>query len=80
MEYFLGDIVLFPYNFVPMDWLPCEGQVLQVTQNQALYSLIGTNFGGNGSTTFALPDLRNASPLPNMRYFIAISGIYPTRD
>lgn len=81
MEYYLGDIVLFPYsNFTPMDWMPCEGQILQVAQNSALYSLIGNNFGGNGSTTFALPDLRNASPLPYMRYFIATAGIYPTRD
>lgn len=81
MEYFLGDIVLFPYsNFTPMDWMPCEGQILQIQQYSALYSLIGFNFGGNGTTTFALPDLRNAIPLNGMKYFIAISGIYPTRD
>lgn len=81
MEYYLGDIALFPYsNFVPMDWMPCEGQILQVQQYSALYSLIGNNFGGNGSTTFALPDLRNASPLPYMKYFIAIAGVYPSRS
>ena len=80
MEYFLGDIELFPYNFVPMDWSSCEGQILQVAQNQALFSLIGYTYGGNGTTTFALPDLRNASPLPGMRYFIATAGIYPSRS
>ena len=81
MDYLIGDIVLFPYsNFIPMGWMSCEGQVLQVAQNQALFSLIGNKFGGNGTTTFALPDLRNAIPLNGMKYFIATAGIYPTRD
>ncbi|PYG90337.1 tail collar domain [Ruminiclostridium sufflavum DSM 19573] len=80
MEYLLGGIALFPYGFVPMYWMACEGQTLQVSQNQALFSIIGNTYGGNGSTTFALPDLRNASPLTGMRYCIATSGIYPQRS
>lgn len=80
MDYLLGGIILLPYNFSPMDWLACEGQILQVAQNQALFSLIGYTYGGNGTTTFALPDLRNAVPLPGMRYCIATAGYYPPRD
>lgn len=81
MEYYLGQIVLFPYTtFNPMGWMTCQGQTLQITQNQALFSLIGCTFGGNGATTFCLPDLRGASPIPGMQYFIATEGIYPSRD
>ncbi len=80
MDYYLGGIILLPYDYSPMYWMACEGQMLQVLQNQALFSLIGNKYGGNGTTTFALPDLRNASPLPNMRYCIATVGLYPPRD
>ncbi len=81
MEYYLGQIVLFPYTtFNPSGWLSCQGQTLQVAQNQALFSLIAFTFGGNGSTTFCVPDLRGASPIAGMQYFIATEGIYPTRD
>lgn len=55
---YLGEIRIFTYNFVPLDWLPCEGQTLNISQNTALYSLLGTQFGGDGKTTFKLPDLR----------------------
>lgn len=57
-DYFLGEIRLFPYNRIPADWHICDGSILQVQGNQALYSLIGNAFGGTGPTTFALPDLR----------------------
>lgn len=63
MEPFVGEIRLFPYNYVPNGWLPCDGRTMQVQQNQALYTLLGVQFGGNGSTTFALPDLRGRTPL-----------------
>lgn len=79
MDELLGAIKLFPYNFAPLDWLACEGQVLPIMQYQALYSLIGAKFGGNGSTTFALPNLRGAEPIPGMQYCIATAGIYPQR-
>lgn len=57
-DWFLGEIRLFSMPWNPQDWLLCDGSLLQVSQNQALYSLLGTAFGGNGQTTFALPDLR----------------------
>jgi microcystin-dependent protein len=57
-EPFLGEIRLFPYNFAPRGWAFCQGQILSIAQNTALFSLLGTTYGGNGVTTFALPDLR----------------------
>lgn len=60
----LGEIHLFAYDqSVPTGWIPCDGQILPIAQNQALFSLLGTTFGGNGFTTFALPDLRGRVPL-----------------
>jgi microcystin-dependent protein len=55
---FLGEIMLVPYNFAPRGWAFCQGQTLSIAQNTALFSLLGTTYGGNGTTTFALPDLR----------------------
>jgi microcystin-dependent protein len=55
---FLGEIRIFPYNFAPRGWAFCSGQILPIAQNTALFSLLGTTYGGNGQTTFALPDLR----------------------
>lgn len=80
MDALLGSIYLFPYNFTPWGWMSCEGQILQITQNSALYSLIGNNFGGDGRTTFGLPNLKGAEPLPTMKYYMATAGIYPTRS
>ena len=57
-EPFLGQIILVPYNFAPRGWAFCNGQILPIAQNTALFSLLGTTYGGNGQTTFALPDLR----------------------
>ena len=57
-EPFIGEIRLFPYNFAPRGWAFCNGQLLSIGQNTALFSLLGTTYGGNGQTTFALPDLR----------------------
>ena len=57
-EPFLGEIEAFSFNFAPKGWAICAGQVLPINQNQALFSLLGTTYGGNGTTTFALPDLR----------------------
>jgi microcystin-dependent protein len=61
-EPFLGMIIIVPYNFAPRGWAFCQGQILPIAQNTALFSLIGTTFGGNGQTTFALPDLRGRVP------------------
>jgi len=57
-EPFLAEIRLFGFNFPPRNWATCDGQLLQISQNQALFSLLGTNYGGDGRVTFALPDLR----------------------
>lgn len=54
----LGEIKISPITFIPKGWLECNGQILSIAQNQALFSLLGTTYGGNGQTTFALPDLR----------------------
>jgi microcystin-dependent protein len=60
---FVGEIILVPYNFPPRGWAFCNGQLLNIVDNEVLFALIGTTYGGNGTTTFALPDLRNASPV-----------------
>ncbi len=80
MEPFIGQIQLFPYNFAPIGWAFCEGQIMPISQYTALFSLLGMQFGGDGKTTFALPDLRGKEPAPNMHYCIAFGGLYPTRD
>ena len=58
MDPFLGEIRIMPYSFAPRGWLPCQGQLMSIAQNTALFSLLGTQYGGDGRTTFALPDLR----------------------
>ncbi|KOY82056.1 phage tail protein [Lysinibacillus macroides] len=62
-EPFLGEIRLFSFGGVPRGWMRCDGQVLQINTHQALYSLVGATYGGNGVTTFALPDLRGRVPV-----------------
>jgi microcystin-dependent protein len=62
-EPFLGQLLLVPYNFAPRGWAFCSGQLLPIAQNTALFSLLGTTYGGNGQTTFALPDLRGRTAL-----------------
>ncbi|OIQ94780.1 phage tail collar domain protein [mine drainage metagenome] len=59
----LGEIRIFPFNFAPADWAQCNGAILPVSQNPALFSLLNANYGGDGRTTFALPDLRGRTPL-----------------
>lgn len=62
-EPFIGEIRLFGFNFAPQGWATCDGQLLNINQNQALYSLIGTTYGGNGTTNFNLPDFRGRTML-----------------
>ena len=59
----LSEIRLAAFNFAPKGWAACDGQILPINQNQALFALLGTTYGGNGQTTFALPDLRDRVPL-----------------
>src|SRR6478672_6336150 len=60
---FIGDIYIFAGDFAPRGWAFCDGQLLAIAQNQALFSILGTTYGGNGQTTFALPDLRGRAPI-----------------
>ncbi|WP_115585045.1 phage tail protein [Xanthomonas arboricola] len=62
-EFFIGQIMLTGFVFAPKYFAQCNGQLLPVNQNQALFSVLGTRFGGNGSTTFAFPDMRGRTPL-----------------
>ena len=60
---FLGQIEIFSFNFAPKGWAQCNGQLLPINQNQALFSLLGTMYGGDGRVNFALPDLRGRTPI-----------------
>jgi microcystin-dependent protein len=62
-EPFLAEIRIFSFDFAPKGWADCNGQFMPINQNQALFSLLGTTFGGNGQTTFALPNLRDRVPI-----------------
>ncbi len=63
MEPFIGEIIMFGGNFAPRSWAFCNGQLLAISQNTALFSILGTTYGGDGRTTFALPDLRGRSAI-----------------
>jgi microcystin-dependent protein len=63
MDPIMGTIILFAGNFAPKGWLFCDGSILSIAQNTALFSILGTTYGGNGTTTFALPDLRGRVPM-----------------
>ena len=63
MDQFVAEIRIFPFNFAPTGWAFCNGQLLPISQNTALFSLLGTTYGGDGKTTFALPDLQGRSPM-----------------
>lgn len=67
MNPFLAQIVMFGGNFAPRGWALCDGQLLSINANQALFSLLGTTYGGDGRTSFALPDLRGRSPIQQGR-------------
>ena len=62
-EPFIGNIMLFGGNFAPLGWAFCDGSLQSIAQNTALFSLLGTTYGGDGQTTFALPDLRGRVPI-----------------
>lgn len=67
---FLGEVKIFSFNFPPRGWAFCNGQLLPINQNQALFALLGTTFGGNGQTNFALPDLRNRVAIHDGNNFV----------
>lgn len=79
-DVFLGEVRAMPFGFTPNGWAPCRGQLLPIMQNTALFSLLHTTYGGDGKSTFALPEL---PPLQGksgtLQYCIALEGIYPPR-
>jgi microcystin-dependent protein len=62
-DQYVAEIRIFPFNFAPTGWATCDGQLLPISQNTALFSLLGTNYGGNGATTFGLPNLQGSAPI-----------------
>lgn len=60
---FVAEIRIFPFNFAPKGWAFCDGQLLPLSQNTALFSLLGTTYGGDGKSTFALPDMQSSAPM-----------------
>jgi microcystin-dependent protein len=62
-DQFLGEVRIVPFNFAPYGWATCDGQILPISQNSALFSLLGVNFGGNGTSNFGLPNLQGLTPI-----------------
>lgn len=94
MDEYIGIIKLFAGTFAPRGWALCDGQILSIAQNTALFSILGTTYGGNGQTTFALPDLRVKDEggtatgyykgfegmEGGMKYIICVNGLFPSRN
>ena len=85
MEPYLGSLLLVPYNFAPQGWAFCHGQEMSISQNTALFSLIGTTYGGDGVTKFKLPNLTGDKAKKDvsggeLHWIIALRGIFPSRD
>ncbi len=74
---YIGEIIPWPANFAPKGWAFCDGSLIPISQNTSLFSLIGTTYGGDGKSTFALPDLRAVAP-NHMTYSICIYGTWPS--
>jgi microcystin-dependent protein len=80
LEAYIGSIVLVGFNFAPPNWALCQGQLLPINQYQALFSLLGTMYGGDGRTNFALPKLDASSLQQGLNYMICLNGVYPSRS
>ncbi len=94
MDEYIGQILQFAFNWPPQQWLLCNGQHLPIQSYEPLFALIGTTYGGNGVTEFAIPDLRKkdangnyyqpgeimADGLPYIESFICVEGIFPPRQ
>jgi microcystin-dependent protein len=78
----LGEIRMFAGNFAPKGWALCEGQLLPIREYTALFSIFGTAYGGDGTQTFALPNLKSKAPLHGEHgvFIIALEGVYPSRN
>lgn len=80
----IGEIRMFAGSFEPRGWALCDGRLLSISRHSALFSVLGTTYGGDGMTTFALPDLRERAPSTSgpgaaLHYIIAIEGAFPAR-
>ena len=79
----IGEIVLFAGNYAPRGWAACDGTMLDINSNQALYSILGTQYGGDGRTNFQLPHLAPLTEVDGgtmpIRYIICLEGVYPAR-
>lgn len=82
--YYLGQICLFPYEYEPENFIKCDGRTLPIRDNEALYSLIGTKFGGDGVLNFNIPKMTGVAntepPFTGIDYYICIQGQYPPRN
>lgn len=81
MQPFVGQITLFGGDFAPRGWALCDGQLLSISANQALFAILGTTYGGDGRSTFAVPDLRDSghAETSGVHYIIAVDGEFPRR-
>ena len=80
---FLGEVEIFAFNFCPNGWSTLQGQLMPINVNQALFALLGTTYGGNGTTTFALPTAKpilTFTPGAEFTQCIALQGIFPSRN
>lgn len=84
MDPFIGEIRTVGFNFAPQGWALCNGQAMPISEYNALFSLLGTQFGGNGTTTFNLPNLTEPASAPKtpavpVLHIMALTGIFPSR-
>ncbi len=77
MDAFIGEIILVAFGYAPVGWALCAGQLLSINEYQALFTLLGTRYGGDGINNFRLP---NISAPTNMNYIICIYGLYPSQS
>jgi microcystin-dependent protein len=82
VDYYIGEIRMFPFDSVPRGWARADGTLLPIDQNGALHALLGNQFGGDGTTNFALPDLRGQMPISKgaVHFCIALSGMFPAQN
>jgi microcystin-dependent protein len=92
LEPFLAEIRIFSFGYAPAGWTECDGRLLPVDAHQPLFSILGWRFGGDGITSFALPNMHRAAPVAgrtepecasarlNLTFGIAFTGLYPTRE
>jgi microcystin-dependent protein len=76
---YIGSIVLVAFNYAPANWAFCNGQILQINQNMALFALLGATYGGDGKTTFAVPNLNASALQSGLNYMICVNGVFPSR-